>query len=117
MGQAGVALPDGPAGYYNPGAAALSSPTHTLQSRFYLSGLPVFEEDITYSYFAAQAATERAFDRLSWKGPTRLRAAFYGYRTELDFGQVFPNSVEVANNIGISLALRSRRGSRHRCYR
>ena len=60
MGQAGVALPDEPAGYYNPGAAALSSPTHTLQSRFYLSGLPVFEEDITYSYFAAQAATERA---------------------------------------------------------
>ena len=90
MGQAGVALPDEPAGYYNPGAAALSSPTHTLQSRFYLSGLPVFEEDITYSYFAAQAATERAFDRLSWKGPTRLRAAFYGYRTELDFGQVSP---------------------------
>ena len=33
MGQAGVALPDEPAGYYNPGAAALSSPTRTVQSR------------------------------------------------------------------------------------
>ena len=32
MGQAGVALPDEPAGYYNPGAAALASPAHTLQS-------------------------------------------------------------------------------------
>lgn len=121
MGRAGVALPDEPAGYYNPGSAALSSPAHTLQSRFYLSGMPLFEditEDITYSYFAAQAATERAFDRLSWKGPTKLRAAFYGYRTELDAGQVaIPNetstaidtffNAEVANNIGVSLALRS----------
>lgn len=121
MGQAGVALPNEPAGYYNPGAAALSSPAHTLQSRFYLSGMPIFEditEDITYSYFAAQAATERTFDRLSWKGPTKLRAAFYGYRTKLDGGQVaIPNetstaidtffNAEVANNIGVSLALRS----------
>ena len=120
MGQAGVALPDEPAGYYNPGAAALSSPAHTLQSRFYLSGMPIFE-DITYSYFAVQAATERILGRLPWKGPTRLRAAFYGYRTELDFGQfgqtawpdatstaidTFSNT-EAANNIGISLALRS----------
>ena len=40
MGQAGVALADEPAGYYNPGAAALSSPAHTLQSRFYLSEMP-----------------------------------------------------------------------------
>ena len=117
MGQAGVALPDEPAGYYNPGAAALSSPAHTLQSRFYLSGMPIFE-DITYSYFAAQAATERASTRLSWKGLTKLRAAFYGYRTKLDVGQTawrdetstaidtFSNT-EAANNIGISLALRS----------
>lgn len=37
MGRAGVALLDEPAGYYNPGAAALSSPEHTLQSRFYLT--------------------------------------------------------------------------------
>lgn len=121
MGQAGVALPDEPAGYYNPGSAALSSPTHTLQTRFYLSGMPLFEditEDVTYSYFAAQAATEQAFDRLSWKGPTKLGAAFYGYRTKLDGGQVaIPNetstaidtffNAEVANNIGVSLALRS----------
>ena len=117
MGQAGVALPDEPAGYYNPGSAALSSPAHTLQSRFYLSGMPLFE-DITYSYFAAQAATERTFDRLSWKRPTKLRAALYGYRTKLDVGQVaIPNetstaidsffNAEVANNIGVSLALRS----------
>ena len=40
MGQAGVALPDEPAGYYNPGAAALSSPAHTVQSRLYLSEMP-----------------------------------------------------------------------------
>ena len=122
MGQAGVALPDEPAGYYNPGSAALSSPAHTLQSRFYLSGMPLFADlsgpTITYSYLAAQAATERAFDRLSWKGPTKLRAAFYGYRTKLDVGPVaIPNetstaidtffNAEVANNIGVSLALRS----------
>ena len=121
MGQAGVALPDEPAGYYNPSSAALSSPAHTLQSRFYLSEMPIFADassTITYSYFAAQAATERVFNRLSWKGPTRLRAAFYGYRTKLDSGPVaIPNetstaidtffNAEVANNIGISLALRS----------
>ncbi len=121
MGQAGVALPDEPAGYYNPGSAALSSPAYTLQSRFYLSGMPLGTgaiSHITYSYFAAQATTERVFDRLSWKGPTRLRAALYGYRTKLDLGQtVWPDETstaidafsdaEAANNIGVSLALRS----------
>ena len=121
MGQAGVALPDEPASYYNPGAASLSSPEHTLQSRFYLSEMLVFADassTITYSYFAAQTATERVFDRLSWRSPTRLRAAFYGYHTKLDSGPVaIPNetstaidtffNAEVANNIGISLALRS----------
>ena len=116
MGEAGVALPDEPAGYYNPGSAALSSPAHTLRSRFYLSGMPVVE-DITYSSYAAQAATERVLDRLYWKGQTRLGAALYGYRTKLDAGETelenetgaidtYPNA-EVANNFGISLALRS----------
>ena len=121
MGQAGVALLDEPAGYYNPGAAALSSPTHTLQSRFYLSEMPWLSwlaDDLSYNYFAAQAAAERILDGLFWKGPTRLRAAFYGYRTKLDLGKQVRTSergevigtfisAEASNNIGISLALRS----------
>ena len=119
MGRAGVALLDEPAGYYNPGAAALSSPAHTLQSRFYLSEMPGLTADISYNYFAAQAAAERVLDGLSWKGPTRLRAAFYGYRTKMDLGEHaltdergnqlggFVTSAEASNNIGISLALRS----------
>ena len=109
MGQAGVALLDEPAGYYNPGAAALSSPAHTLQSRFYLSEMPwltALADDISYNYFAAQAAAERVLDGLFWKGPTGLRAAFYGYRTKLDLGEQV-TSAEASNNIGISLALRS----------
>ena len=121
MGQAGVALLDETAGYYNPGAAALSSPAHTLQSRFYLSEMPwltAFADDISYNYFAAQAAAERVLDGLLWKGPTRLRAAFYGYRTKIDLGEQMHTdergnllgtvtSAEASNNIGISLALRS----------
>ena len=113
MGQAGVALPDEPAGYYNPGAAALSSPAHTLQSRFYLREMPWLGET-TYSYFATQVAAERVLDGFSWKSPTKLRAAFYGYRTKIDFGEL-PRINEIgtftatdaSNNIGISLALRS----------
>ena len=113
MGQAGVALPDEPAGYYNPGSAALSSPAHTLQSRFYLSDMRWLVET-TYSYFATQVAAERVLDGLSWKSPTRLRAAFYGYRTKIDFGEL-PRineigtftATEASNNIGVSLALRS----------
>ncbi|MDE2812511.1 MAG: hypothetical protein OXM01_05790 [Gemmatimonadota bacterium] len=118
MGQAGVALPDEPVGYYNPGAAALSSPAHTLQSRFYLREMPWLPwsiYDLNYSYFAAQAAAEHD---LPWKGPARLRAAFYGYRTKMDRGEqlrtnergevtgTFTN-VDASNNIGVSLALRS----------
>ena len=114
MGQAGVALPDEPAGYYNPGAAALSSPVRTLQSRFYLSEMPWLVET-TYNYFAAQAAAERVLDGfLGLDRPTRLRAAFYGYRTKIDFGEL-PRINEIgtftatdaSNNIGVSLALRS----------
>jgi hypothetical protein len=120
MGRAGVALSDEPAGYYNPGAAALSSPAHTLQSRFYLSEMPwlpaLFGETTTYSYFATQVATERILDGLFWKGPTRLRAAFYGYRTKLEEqlrtderGEATGTftSADASNNIGVSLALRS----------
>ena len=121
MGQAGVALLDEPAGYYNPGAVALSSPAHTLQSRFYLSEmpwLPALFDETTYSYFAAQAAAERVLDGLFWKGPTRLRAAFYGYRTKIGLEEQIRTdergdqlgtftSAEASNNIGISLALRS----------
>lgn len=115
MGQAGVALPDEPAGYYNPGAAALASPAHTLQSRFYLSEmpwLPVLLDDASYSYLAGQAAVERVL------GGGRLRAGFYGYRTKLDLGEHIRTdergnpidtfaSVEASNNFGISLAFRS----------
>ena len=118
MGQAGVALPDEPAGYYNPGAAALASPAHTLQSRLYLSEmplLPVLFDNMSYSYFAAQAAAEHD---LPWKGPTRLRAAFYGYRTKQALGeQIRTNErgevtdtstdVDASNNIGVGLAVRS----------
>ena len=122
MGRAGVALPDEPAGYYNPGAAALSSPAHMLQSRFYLSEMPwltAFADDISYNYFAAQAATERVLDGfLGLDSPTKLRAAFYGYRTKIDLGEQIRTdergnqlgtvtSAEASNNIGISLALRS----------
>ena len=122
MGQAGVALPDEPAGYYNPGSAALSSPAHTLQSRFYLSGmpwLPALADDISYNYFAAQAAAERVFDGfLGLDKPTKLRVAFYGYRTKLDLGEQLRtnergevigtfNDADASNNIGVSLALRS----------
>ena len=115
MGQAGVALPDEPAGYYNPGAAALSASAHTLQSRFYLSEmrwLPKLADDRSYNYFAAQAATSLG------REPTRLTAAFYGYRTKLNFGEQVRTdgrgnllgtftSAESSNNIGVSLALRS----------
>lgn len=115
MGQAGVALLDEPAGYYNPGAAALASPVHTLQDRFYLSEmpwLPALADDLSYNYFAAQAAVERVL------GGVRLRAAFYGYRTKLDLGEHIRTdergnpidtfaSADASNNIGISLALRS----------
>ena len=108
MGEAGVALPDEPAGYYNPGSAALSSPAHTLQSRFYLSGMPVITGVVDYSYYAVQAATERVFDRLYWKGPTRIRTALYGYRMKLDNLELDdPSFDEIANNIGTSLALKS----------
>ncbi|MCE2450164.1 MAG: hypothetical protein J4F35_17860 [Candidatus Latescibacteria bacterium] len=122
MGQAGVALLDEPAGYYNPGAAALASPAHTLQSRFYLSGmpwLPALADDISYNYFAAQAAAERVFDGfLGLDKPTKLRVAFYGYRTKLDLGEQLRtnergevigtfNDADASNNIGVSLALRS----------
>lgn len=119
MGRAGVALLDEPAGYYNPGAAALSSPAHTLQSRFYLSEMRWLPASADYNYFAAQAATERVLDGfLGLDKPTRLRAAFYGYRTKLDFGEQartgergqiidFFTSAEASNNIGVSLALRS----------
>ena len=115
MGQAGVALWDEPAGYYNPGAAALASPAHTLQSRFYPSEmpwLPALADDMSYNYFAAQAATSLG------REPTRLRAAFYGYRTKLDLGEQIRTDergsvidtftfAESSNNIGVSLALRS----------
>lgn len=119
MGRAGVALLDEPAGYYNPGAAALSSPAHTLQSRFYLSEMRWLPASADYNYFAAQAATERVLDGfLGLDKPTRLRAAFYGYRTKLDFGEQVRTgergevigtftSAEASNNIGISLGLRS----------
>ena len=113
MGQAGVALSDEPAGYYNPGAAALSFPARTLQSRFYLSEMQWLGEE-TYSYFATQVAAERVLDGLPWKGPTRLRAAFYGYRTKIDSGEL-PRINEIgtftatdaSNTIGVSLALRT----------
>ena len=121
MGRAGVALPDEPAGYYNPGAAALSSPVHTLQSRFYLDEmqwLPALADGRSYNYFAAQAAAERVLEASLGREPTRLRAAFYGYRTKLDLGEQVRTdergnvistftSAESSNNIGVSLALRS----------
>ena len=115
MGQAGVALFDEPAGYYNPGAAALASPAHTLQSRFYLSEmpwLPAWAGDLSYNYSAAQVAASLG------RGPTRLSVAFYGYRTKLNLGKQVRTdergnpidtfaSAEASNNFGVSLALRS----------
>ena len=115
MGQAGVALFDEPAGYYNPGAAALASPVHTLQSRFYLSEmpwLPAWADNLSYNYFAAQVAASLR------RGPTRLSVAFYGYRTKLNLGKQVRTderggslgtftSAESSNNVGVSLALRS----------
>ena len=115
MGQAGVALFDEPAGYYNPGAAALASPAHTLQSRFYLSEmpwLPAWAGDLSYNYSAAQVAASLG------RGPTRLSVAFYGYRTKLNLGKQVRTdergsslgtftSAESSNNVGVSLALRS----------
>ena len=111
MGQAGVALADEPASYYNPAATAFSSPGHTFQSRFYVSGmpwLPALADDMTYSHHAAQIAGGRVFDGMSWRGPTRLRAAFYGYRTKMEYGDLGSfTSVETSDNVGVSLALRS----------
>ena len=121
MGQAGVALPDEPAGYYNPGAAALSSPSHTVQSRLYPSRmpwLPALADDMTYGYRAVQVAGGRAVPGLSWKGPTRIEGAFYGYRTKVDLGQQLRTnergevvdtftSADASSSIGVSLALRS----------
>ena len=121
MGQAGVALADEPASYYNPAATALSSPRHTFQSRFYASGrtwLPALAEDMTYRHHAAQISGGREFDGLSWWRPTRFRAAFYGYRTKMDHGRQLRvnergdvtgsfTSAETSDNVGVSLALRS----------
>lgn len=81
--------------------------------------LPALFDDVSYSYFAAQAAAERVLDGfLGLNKPTRLRAAFYGYRTKLDRreqlrtnerGEVTDtfNDADASNNIGVSLALRS----------
>ena len=121
MGQAGVALPDEPGGYYNPGAAALSSPGHTVQSRLYLRGvpwLPELADDMSYRYRAVQVAGGRAVPALSWRGPTKLEAAVYGYRTEFDFGEYVLydemgdptrtyHPADTSNHLGVSLALRS----------
>ena len=121
MGQAGVALPDEPGGYYNPGAAALSSPTHTVQSRLYLGEmpwLPALADDMSYGYGAVQVAGGRVVPALSWKGPTRLAAALYGYHTRMDLGQFdrirdvgtaagTSNVTDVSRSLGVSLALRS----------
>lgn len=121
MGQAGVALPDEPGGYYNPGAAALSSPEHTVQSRLYTSGMPrlrALADDMSYGYHAVQAVAGGAVPALSWKGPTRIEAAFFGYRTRFDFGEQprwnergeavgTSPSADASNNVGVSLALRS----------
>ena len=121
MGQAGVALPDEPGGYYNPGAAALSSPAHTVQSRLYLREmpwLPALADDMSYGYRAVQVAGGRAVPALSWRGPTRIEAAFYGYRTKIDLGQQLRTnergevvgtltSADASNNVGVSLALKS----------
>ena len=122
MGQAGVALSDEPAGYYNPGAAALSFPARTLQSRFYLSEMQWLGE-ATYSYFATQVAAERVLDSLPWKGPTRLRAAFYGYRTKIDIGELPPHKRNRyfhrygrLQHYWCQLSVEDRRGGRHRCY-
>ena len=110
MGQAGVALADEPASYYNPAATAFSSPGHTFQSRFYLSGmpwLPAFADDMTYSHHAAQISGGGELDNSSWWKPTRFRAAFYGYRTKMDMDFGSFTSVETSDNVGVSLALRS----------
>ena len=121
MGQAGVALPDEPGGYYNPGAAALSSAGRTVQSRLYLSEmpwLPALADDMSYGYHAVQTAAGYELPALSWRGPTRLEAAVYGYRTKIDLGQrdrigdvgnaagTF-HATDASNNLGVSLALRS----------
>ena len=121
MGQAGVALPDEPGGYYNPGAAALSSPAHTVQSRLYLREmpwLPALADDMSYAYRAVQVAGGRPVPALSWRGPTKVEAALYGYRTKLDLGELFLTgqqgevvgnftSADASNSVGVSLALRS----------
>lgn len=121
MGQAGVALPDEPAGYYNPGAAALSSPEYTVQSRLYLSKvpwLPGLADDLGYGYHAVQATAGGELPALSWKGPASLAAAVYGYRTKMDFGPLdrigdvgggagIPDVSDACNSLGVSLALRS----------
>ena len=118
MGQAGVALADEPASYYNPAATAFSSPGHTFQSRFYVSGmpwLPALADDMTYSHHAAQISGGGELDHSSWWKPTRFRAAFYGYRTKMDLGRQQRmgevtgsfTSVETSDNVGVSLALRS----------
>lgn len=120
MGQAGVALPDEPGGYYNPGAAALSSPGHTVQSRLYLremQWLPAWA-GITYRHQDVQATAEGELPALSWKGPASLAAAAYGYRTRMDFGPLdrigdgggeagVPDVTDACNSLGVSLALRS----------
>ncbi len=120
MGQAGVALPDEPAGYFNPGAAALSSSAHTVQSRLYLSGmqwLPAWA-GITYGHQDVQATAEGELPALSWKGPASLAAAAYGYRTKIDLGPLdrigdgggeagVPDITDACNSLGVSLALRS----------
>ena len=76
------------AGYFNPGAAALSSPAHTVQSRLYTSGRPwlrALADDMSYDYHAVQAAAGGAVPALSWKGPTRIEAAFYGVPHQVRF--------------------------------
>ncbi len=121
MGQAGVALPDEPGGYYNPGAASLASPSQTLQTRFYLGEmkwLPGLNDDLTYSYSAAQVGMQRQTPWAIGGENTSIRTVLYGYRTKFDLGEQTRtdergntigtfSSADKANQLGLSIAILS----------
>ena len=74
------------------GSTTLGGPCRLLHTRCRVAStlplLTAFADDISYNYFAAQAAAERVLDGfLGLDSPTKLRAAFYGYRTKLDLGE------------------------------
>jgi len=117
MAGAGVALPDEPGGYYNPGAVALVSPHQKVQVRFYPKAWSLFpgtEISIKYEYVAGQIGVNYPLSERFYGKGSYFRAAAFGYLTHLNYGQ---NTIDLggesrtfsdfdtATHLGLSIAL------------